>query len=500
MRIWPFSVGVAKNAPFRFHPGRPTCSTPRATTALMLFLLGFLAPGVQAQSPPPPAEIVRPLPAVIPVYGMDADPGGAVATFQPRGETVTAANAFFQDLGSNGRSCASCHQPQNGWSISAANVRARFTASQGLEPLFRVGDGATCSTADVSTLEARRQAYGLLLTQGLIRIGMPIPAATEFKIAAIVDPYGCTVATGTGLTSPTTGTVSVYRRPLPATNLAFLSTIMWDGREPNLESQATNATLGHAEAAIRPNQRQVDQIVAFETGLFTAQLVDRRAGLLNVGGGNGGPVSLTSQPFFIGINDPTGANPRRTPFDANVFTLFAAWSDADPTRDAAAEQRRSVARGQSLFNTRPIRIVDVAGLNDATRQPVIRGTCSTCHDTPNVGSRSVDTPLNIGVASLAFPALDVAALPAFTLQCTAGPEAGRTVTVTDPGRALVTGKCADIGKFKVPALRGLAARAPFFHNGAAANLGEVVRFYDQRFRMALSPQERADLVAFLRAL
>jgi cytochrome c peroxidase len=41
---------------------------------------------------------------------------------------------------------------------------------------------------------------------------------------------------------------------------------------------------------------------------------------------------------------------------------------------------------------------------------------------------------------------------------------------------------------------------PWFHNGAAATLEDVVQFYDQRFGIGLSPQDKADLVAFLRAL
>ena len=49
-------------------------------------------------------------------------------------------------------------------------------------------------------------------------------------------------------------------------------------------------------------------------------------------------------------------------------------------------------------------------------------------------------------------------------------------------------------------LRGLAARAPYFHNGSAATLDQVARFYDTRFNIGLSDQERADLVAFLRTL
>jgi cytochrome c peroxidase len=71
---------------------------------------------------------------------------------------------------------------------------------------------------------------------------------------------------------------------------------------------------------------------------------------------------------------------------------------------------------------------------------------------------------------------------------------------TDPGRALVTGRWNDIGKFKVPALRGLAGRPPYFHNGMAASLEDVVDFYDRRFGMGLEPQEKADLVAFMKAL
>ena len=77
---------------------------------------------------------------------------------------------------------------------------------------------------------------------------------------------------------------------------------------------------------------------------------------------------------------------------------------------------------------------------------------------------------------------------------------GATVQSTDPGLALSSGKWADIGKFKVPTLRLLAARAPYFHNGAAPTLGAVVAFYDQRFALKLSAQEQADLVAFLSAL
>jgi cytochrome c peroxidase len=49
-------------------------------------------------------------------------------------------------------------------------------------------------------------------------------------------------------------------------------------------------------------------------------------------------------------------------------------------------------------------------------------------------------------------------------------------------------------------LRGLAARAPYFHGGTAANLAQVVAFYNARYSMALTPQQQSDLVNFLHAL
>ena len=94
---------------------------------------------------------VQPTPNVIPKFEIDRDASGAIATFQPDGQTFTANNAFFQNLGTNGRTCFTCHQPANGWTVSAASVADRFAESAGADPIFRLVDGATCPTADVST-------------------------------------------------------------------------------------------------------------------------------------------------------------------------------------------------------------------------------------------------------------------------------------------------------------------------------------------------------------
>jgi len=146
----------------------------------------------------------------------------------------------------------------------------------------------------------------------------------------------------------------------------------------------------------------------------------------------------------------------------------------------------------------------VTGLNDVLGMPVIDGFCGTCHDSPNVGDHSVKAPLNIGIAnagSNAPPALDISGLPVFRLDCVAGPLAGSPpFFVTDIGRAMISGKCADIGKVKGPILRGLAARAPYFHNGSAATLMDAVNFYDKRFGIGFTDQQKQDLVNFLNTL
>jgi cytochrome c peroxidase len=144
-------------------------------------------------------------------------------------------------------------------------------------------------------------------------------------------------------------------------------------------------------------------------------------------------------------------------------------------------------------------LTGVAGLNNetfpngVTVPDSLTGTCTICHDSPNVGNHSVKAPLDIGLSDPAIAPY----LPVYTLRRIS---TGATVRTTDPGRAMITGRWQDINRFKGPILRGLAARAPYFHNGAAATLAEVVDFYETRFAIGLTTQEKADLVAFLRAL
>ncbi len=414
------------------------------------------------------------------------DASGAVSTYSTL-TTFSRQNAFISRLGTNGRVCATCHVPTEGWTVGPVDVQFRFQATHGTEAIFRPVDGANSPLADVSTEAARRNAYSLLLNKAVIRVGLPVPPSAEFSLVAVDDPYHYASARE----------LSLFRRPLPSTNLRFLSAVMWDGRETvpgqsifeDFTKQASDATIGHAEATVGPTPDQLQQMVEFENSLTTAQSSDSAAGSLAAAGGGGGPMPLSHQDFHIGINDTLGADPTGKPFNPVVFTVFDQWGNGSHT---AAQQ--SVARGQTIFNSKQFGITGVGGLNDKLGVSRLQGTCTTCHNTPNVGNHSVSLPLNIGISDAARRTPD---LPLYTLR---NKSTGATVQTTDPGRALITGKWSDIGQFKGPILRGLASRAPYFHNGSARNLDDVIDFYNTRFNIGLSAQEHQDLVAFLRAL
>jgi hypothetical protein len=463
------------------------------------------------------------------------DPTGAIENYSVNG-TIATTGAFFQSLGTNGRSCSTCHVASQAFGLSAVGVRTRFFLTGGRDVLFASIDGANCPNAPAKLPES----HSLLLRSALIRIPLQFPPATaaqpQFTISVIHDPYGCAISPDPGTGQPD---VSVYRRPLPTTNLSFLSAVMFDGRETikpltsestfqanliaDLTHQATDATLTHAQATQAPTASQLSDIVDFELGLFTAQGFDLRAGRLDQRGATGGAVNAAALPYYPGINDALGADPTGASFNPSAMLLFAPWANLtdpfnffDAERDAA---RREIAAGEALFNSFPITITNVRGLNDnaALGKPTsFVGHCTTCHDTPNVGDHSLPLPLDIGTSHSGLPGLEsdpaIAAalaelsmpnLPVYLINGCPNPfNAGQPVSfyTTDPGKALLTGNCSDLNRIKGPILRGLAARAPYFHNGAGASLLEVVNFYNQRFQMNLTDDQKRELVAFLNAL
>lgn len=510
-------------------------------------------------------------------------------------------NAFFKRLGTNQRTCASCHLPSAAWGISTTQTQALFNATNGgveqdhlgLSAIFTPIDGANCPTAPVGTFAQRQIAYSALLNRGLIRIRIGVPPGAEFDVSAVDDPYKCSATCGGGGTGSACSipgaTLSEYRRPLPTTNFRALSTLMFDGRETiagslnltspactsppcvlptcttppcaasgALQNQANNATIAHMQGT-GLTSAQEQEIVNFQFQNVSAQVSDNLVGDLTAAGARGGPSALHAQTTFIGHNDnfgdcldqacrkllaPLGIGQRGAPFNAKVFTIYNAWeSSPDPNR-------ASIARGQALFNTFPIPITGVSGINDEpafcaaapsdpgctgsapTGPTQLNGGCVTCHDAPNFGNHSVVAALNIGLAdpqpaSAKTPIGGIAPgafLPLYTATCNATGQAHQACTIggpdctappggsamagspcgsiklTDLGRGLITGKWKQLGRFKGPILRGMPARTPFFHNGFGTDSSKVLDFYEDRFGIVLSTQQRADLINFLNAL
>jgi cytochrome c peroxidase len=457
------------------------------------------------------------------------DETGLVGTYNVNGP-IDKHNEFFQSLGTNGRSCSTCHVADQAMSFTPAHAQALYERTRGADPLFASFDGANCTNVAARD----RAGHSLLLKNGLIRVGMAVPPNAQYSISLVHDPYGCALQI-----DPATHvlTASVYRRPLPTANVSFLSAVMFDGRETlspltlaatfdanlraDLAHQALDATLGHAQAAVAPTDAQLNSIVDFELGLYSGQIWDNQAGLLSDGGAKGGPMNLADQLYYPGVNDTLGADPNGIAFNPVSMMLYTAWQPSPAGRRGFHQYnaRAEIAAGEQLFNSAPMTISNVRGLNDnaALKNPTaFAGTCATCHDTPNIGHHSLPLPLDIGVSHTSNPSfepdpivaaavreLSEADLPVFLISGCPNPfNPGQPESfyTTDPGKALFTGNCADFNRVKGPILRGLAARAPYFHNGAAANLRELVNFYNQRFQMALSDRQKSQLVAFLNSL
>jgi len=406
--------------------------------------------------------------------------------------------------GTNGRHCETCHYVGDAWSITPRRALTLFETTRGssasndsavandeLDPLFRTIDAATSPHADVSSPAAREAAYALLLGRGLIRVGLAIPSGAEFSLAAVDDPYAHASASE----------LSLYRRPLPMMNVRFLTDLMWDGRHTTpcatlatmLGNQASDAVRRHlqAEAPLSDNDNVLIQ--DRERIIFFAQAIDHQAGALDADGAVGGPVNLSAQPFYVGMNAYPGPDPRGRAHDERAFTLFDAW-EAGAGGDARSQARLALVRGQALFNSRTFDIENVSGLNDELGMPAITGTCTTCHNAPNLGNNSEGLRFDIGIADARRRPPE---LPLYTLERRG---TGETVQTMDPGRALVSGRWRDVGRFKVPTLRGLAARAPYFHDGSATSLTQLIEYLDHRFSIQLTAEEKSDLAAFLGAL
>ena len=457
---------------------------------------------------------------------------GRLGVLNAGGPVEMKGHPFFEPLGGNRRACVTCHQPASAMSVSVEAIRERWRATKGTDPIFAAVDGANNPTLP----QALESSHSLLLDRGLFRVGLPWPPADrkvrpEFTIEVVRDPTGVNLDATYGLKSANP-TISVFRRPRPAANLKYVMSpddvfniktgtlmavdpetgkpasmnLMSDARHLTLRQQAFGAYKDHQEGRLAALPReQLEGIIAFEQQVYVAQSHDPWGGSLVE---PGGPAGLGPRAMAEGRIHVL-ANNNRDP----VFRLFDAWKNpaalAGQLTDAQREFRASVARGNDVFMFRQFWIRDAAHINSIGLGNPIKRTCSTCHNTQMTGQDLAPGWVDVGTVN--YPTWteppvfsEKAELPVFKLTCDRSapphPYLGRVIYTNDPGRALITGKCVDIGSIVMGQFRGLAARAPYFSNGSAKNLRELVDFYDRRFDMKLTEREKTDLVNFLSAL
>lgn len=402
---------------------------------------------------------------------------GQLRILNLNGAIQTPNHPFFTPLGVNGRACVTCHQPNASMSITTVMVQQRWEQTQGRDPVFAAIDGSNCP----SLPQTQMSSHSLLLTRGLFRIGLPWPPKAdgtsitpEFQIDVVSDPTGCNTGSQYGPNSQQP-TISVYRRPRLVANMSYVSGpdgtyLLADGRATTLQAQAIEAAAIHEENPAPLTDDQLQQIQDFEMQVFAAQNWDTQGGMLNQAGG----------PPSLGVNNLAAGTLEPVPV---TVSSFDAWSNASGLVWRQQDFRQSVARGNILFLTRQFQV-----------SPGVMGTCATCHQP--------GTPRWMDIGTTNLPSATTSPeLPLFKITCNADapphPVLGSVIYTQDPGRALISGKCADVGSILVQQFRGLAARAPYFSNGAAATLAQLVDFYDQRFAIGLSDQDKQDLVNLL---
>jgi cytochrome c peroxidase len=380
------------------------------------------------------------------------NPGGKAATFSTQG-SVNFTGEYFQAQGTNGRSCASCHIPEEAWSITPGTLQHLFDKTAGTHPVFNELDANNPDQIGPgSTVDELLAGYSMMLTRGVFRRGGTPRANSEWELISVEDPHGFA----------NLNRLVHWRRVMPTINFALGSTtINWDGGNTvgpvvhaSLINQAGRNVTGAQQGLPAPAE-VLEDIVAFQESLFSAQLITPGVGRLDSDGARGGPEAIATMTKKGGR-----------------FDLFDAWENHEnPIRS-------QIARGQALFNN-----PNPGG-----------GRCGGCHNSANSGTNINNLLFDIRTASAEARTPD---LPLYTFR---NRTTGDTRQLTDAGQGQVTGLWNDLGRFKTPTIRALAARAPYFHNGIAATLDDVVRHYERHLGFVFTDQERADLVAFLTAL
>ena len=255
------------------------------------------------------------------------------------------------------------------------------------------------------------------------------------------------LAPGVVVADAPTATSVQLERSVPSTlnTPALDPVLMWDGRAPSLEAQALGAIQTHAQGTETPSAANLAKIADYEETLFSSKELKDYA--------SGGPAP----------------------------TL--------PLGTTLAEQR-----GRLFFIDVPF------------DRPSLHGFCASCHSGPLLNTTNQYNPLQppgVRISTALVSEINERNLPSRTYLF---PVPGGTASVTspDPGRALITGNIADVNTFKIPSLRNIKNTGPYFHDGSARTLVDVVNQY-QKFvifftGLSFTQEELGDMVAYMKIL
>jgi len=351
----------------------------------------------------------------------------------------------LKELSGNGRSCADCHMPSEGFQLSPAAARARFDAlrekleqnKNADDPLFRPVDADDFRINGDNAID-----FSNLLDNGLVRVTMPLPLNVK-----LIDP-------ATGQPSEETW-VDLWRAVMAVLNVAITGPDgvlpIWPpgaprppimGQDPNgpnrqggyqhdarfgtLQEQARGALFAHAQVSVEPPQLMLDDLAAFQQTLFSSPGVEALAAAILSGS---------------------------TPFP-----------DPDPELNELEQQ------GKVIFNRA------CAQCHGGTLHPS-GSTPDATLVRPIVRYHNIQTACPRPATDGYAPCPERLTRNARTYRITLANGTFQSVTTSDPGRLLLTGQPADLGVMDITQLRGISRTAPYFHNNSAATLEEVIDHY-----------------------
>jgi cytochrome c peroxidase len=364
--------------------------------------------------------------------------------------------AFFQrdlrKLGGNGRSCADCHMPTQGFQLSPAAAKARFDLLQWIRRFFPKADDPLFRPVDADDFRANGEQakdFSNLIENGLIRVTMPLPPNVK-----LIDP-------ATGQPSDETS-VDLWRAVMAVRNVAITgpdnvlpiwppaARVPVGGLDPNgpnrqggyqhdarfatLQEQARGALFAHAQVKTEPPVQMLDDLTAFQQTLFSSRGVGKLAEAI-----------LSGETTFP---DPDPELNELEQHGKQIFIRACAQCHGGPLHPSTSTPDATLVRP----------IVRYHNIQSACPRPAAVDGFTPCPDRLARNARTYQITLANGTT--------------------------QTFTTDDPGRLLLTGQIADLGVLDTTNLHGISKTAPYFHNNSAATLEEVVDHYVALFKRA----------------